>query len=327
MNILVTGGAGYIGSVTTEMLIENGHNVIVVDDLRDGNRQAVHSDATLYEVDFSKDSILNIMRHHKIELVVHFAASANIPISMRDPAGAFENNVANSMKLLDMMRLAGCNNIIVSSSSAVYGNPKYTPIDENHPTEPVNPYGESKLMTDKILYWYHKAYNVKTNIFRYFCAAGATKNCGEARKDEDHLIPLAIETVLGKREKLFVLGNDYPTKDGTCVRDFIHVVDIARAHVLAIDNLERRPFEIYNLGTGNGYTVMETIRTVEKVSGTPVNFEITGRRSGDPYALVANYEKAKKELGWMPEYGLEEMVRSALEWQMFGKEKMLKKLR
>ncbi len=212
------------------------------------------------------------------------------------------------------MRKFRCKQIIFSSTAAIFGEPKYSPINENHPKAPINAYGDSKLMFERILYWYHLAYGFRVNLFRYFCAAGASKKLGEAHKNESHLIPLAIDTALGKRETLYIYGNNYPTKDGTGIRDFIHVLDIARAHILALDNLEPRPYEAYNLGCGVGYSVKEVIDMVEKVSGQKVNYEVTERRIGDPAVLVASYDKVKRELGWEPEFGLEDMVQSALQW-------------
>ena len=328
MNILVTGGAGYIGSVTTEMLLEHGHRVIVIDDLRDGNRESVLEPAVFINESFNDGIMLNVIfDNYDIDVVLHFAASANISFSMTNPKAFFKNNVINGIKFLDWMLKFNCKKIIFSSSAAVYGGPKYIPINEDHPKEPINSYGESKLMFEKILYWYYKAYGVQSNSFRYFNAAGASKQLGEARKQESHLLPLAIDAVLGKQDKLLVYGNDYETRDGTCIRDFVHVLDIARAHVLAINNLDKHPCEVYNLGSGTGYSILEVVKAVEKVGGKKVNCEFTERRQGDPAFLVADYTKAKQDLNWQPEYSLEQMIASTYEWQKIGKGKLLNKNR
>jgi UDP-glucose 4-epimerase len=230
------------------------------------------------------------------------------------PAEFYQNNVINGISLLDVMIAYGCKRMIFSSSASIFGEPRYTPIDEMHPQNPINPYGETKLAFERILYWYHKACGLKVNSFRYFNASGASGRLGEAHKHETHLIPLAIWAALGKRERLEVYGNDYDTKDGTCVRDYVHVADIANAHILAIDNLDKHPFEVFNLGCGIGYTVKEVIEAVQKISDRKVPFEYTGRRSGDPATLVASYEKAEKKLGWRPSYNLDQIVESAWNW-------------
>ena len=319
-NILVTGGAGYIGSITTELLLEEGYDVIVIDDLRDGKREAVLESARFYFGDYGNEiSISKLIIQYNINTVIHFAASAKIPESVKEPELFYFNNFVNGLALLRVMLGEGCKNIIFSSSAAVYGEPDYVPIDEGHPKRPINPYGQTKLDFERILYWYHKAYGLRANCFRYFNAAGATERLGEWRKEESHLIPLTIETALGKREKLKIYGNDYDTKDGTCIRDYVHVRDIARAHVLALKNLEERPYEAYNLGSEKGYSVLEVVEKVSEVTGIEVNHEVVGRRAGDAVRLVASNGKAKIELGWEPELGLEEMIRSTWEWKEKGK--------
>lgn len=317
MNILVTGGAGYIGSITVELLLQQGHNVIVIDNLKEGHREAVLSQAIFYEGNYGDKALLsNTFKKHNIQIVIHFAADASVPISMKDPSPFFNNNVANGIVLLDTMREFNCNKIIFSSTAATFGEPKYTPIDEKHVQKPINAYGDSKLMFEHILKWYHRSYGLQVNIFRYFCAAGASETLGEAHKNESHLIPLAILTAMKKKDKLFIYGNDYTTKDGTCIRDFIHVLDIAQAHILAINNLEKRPFEHYNLGNGKGYTVQDVIDTVEKVTNSKLNVEIIGRRLGDPAILIASFEKAKKHLGWTPKYDIKQIIESAYKWHL-----------
>jgi len=213
------------------------------------------------------------------------------------------------------MRKYGCNKFIFSSTAAIFGEPKYVPIDEMHPKNPINAYGESKLMFENILNWYHKAYGLKFNSFRYFNAAGASENLGEDHKNESHLIPLVIEVALGKRKQIFVYGTNYPTKDGTCIRDYIHVSDLAQAHILGLENLEINPKGKYNLGNSKGFSVLEVIEMVEKVSGRKIKKVNSSRREGDPAILIASSRLAKKELGWIPKYGsLEEIVKSAWEW-------------
>ena len=315
MNLLVTGGAGYIGSICVEELLKRGHDVVVVDNLQEGHREAVLPEAVFYEGNFGNKGVLEeIFKEYPVDVVVHFAAHASVPMSMADPSGFYRNNIINGINLLDAMIEHGCKKMIFSSSASVFGEPKYTPIDEKHPQNPINPYGETKLAFEKILYWYHKAYGIQVNSFRYFNASGASEKLGEAHKHESHLIPLAIQAATGKRDKLEVYGNDYDTQDGTCVRDYVHVIDIADAHIRAIDNLDRCPFAAYNLGCGVGYTVDEVINTVQDISGLKVPFEYVGRRAGDPAVLVASYGKAKIELGWEPTFSLKKIIESAWDW-------------
>jgi UDP-glucose 4-epimerase len=246
---------------------------------------------------------------------MHFAAEATVEFSMKDPQLFFKTNVAKGLVLLDVMKENGCNKMIFSSTAALFGNPEYVPIDEKHPEQPINAYGESKLMYERILEWYHSAYGLQYNSFRYFNAAGASEALGEAHKKESHLIPIILSTALGQREKLYIFGSDYPTKDGTCVRDYLHVIDIAQVHILGLDNLEKRPKAKYNLGNGVGFTNLEVLKTSEKVSGKIIPFEFTERRMGDPDRLVASSDLAKEELGWKPQFDtLESIIRSAWEW-------------
>lgn len=316
MTILVTGGAGYIGSICVEELLRQGHEVIVIDNLQEGHREAVCPQATLYEGDIGDKFLLDRLFHDfHIETVMHFAAEATVEFSMKDPQIFFETNVAKGLVLLDVMKENGCNKMIFSSTAALFGNPEYVPIDEKHPEQPINAYGESKLMYERILEWYHSAYGLQYNSFRYFNAAGASEALGEAHKKESHLIPIILSTALGQRENLYIFGSDYPTKDGTCVRDYLHVIDIAQAHILGLDNLEKRPKEKYNLGNGVGFTNLEVLKTSEKVSGKIIPFEFTERRMGDPDRLVASSDLAKEELGWKPQFDtLESIIRSAWEW-------------
>ena len=316
MTILVTGGAGYIGSICVEELLRQDHEVIVIDNLQEGHREAVCPQATLYEGDIGDRFLLdNLFHDFHIETVMHFAAEATVEFSMKDPQLFFKTNVAKGLVLLDVMKENGCNKMIFSSTAALFGNPEYVPIDEKHPEQPINAYGESKLMYERILEWYHSAYGLQYNSFRYFNAAGASEALGEAHKKESHLIPIILSAALGQREKLYLFGSDYPTKDGTCVRDYLHVIDIAQAHILGLDNLEKRPKAKYNLGNGVGFTNLEVLKTSEKVSGKIIPFEFTERRMGDPDRLVASSDLAKEELGWKPQFdNLESIIRSAWEW-------------
>lgn len=316
MNILVTGGAGYIGSIVVEQLLERDYQVIVIDNLQEGNRQAVLSEAKFYEADFGNEVVLKeIFQKHDIEAVFHFAAETTIEFSMTDPGKYFKNNVVKGITLLDVMRQYNCDKFIFSSTAATFGEPVYVPINEKHPQNPINAYGESKLMFERVLDWYHRAYGLKFNAFRYFNASGASENIGEAHKHESHLIPLVIQVALGKRKQINIFGTDYPTKDGTCIRDYIHVLDLAEAHILGIKNLEEHFTGKYNLGNGEGFSVLEVVNTVSKISGCNIPKIESPRRKGDPAVLIASSELAKQELGWKPEYNsLEMIVQSAWEW-------------
>jgi len=314
--ILVVGGAGYIGSICVEELLAAGYEVIVIDNLQQGHREAVLTEAFFYEGDYgNKDFLRDIFSAHKIDSVIHFAGEITIELSMSDPGIYFHNNVVNGIALLDVMREFGCCRMVFSSTAATFGEPRYNPIDEKHPQLPINAYGESKLIFEKILDWYHRAYGLKFNAFRYFNAAGASEKLGEAHSPESHLIPVIIQFAMKQRERLQIFGSNYPTKDGTCVRDYIHVIDLARAHIKAIEHLEEHPNCKYNLGNGNGFSNLEVLRTVEQVIGEKIRFEMAPRRPGDPAVLVATSELAHNELGWKPEYSsLEEIIESAWRW-------------
>lgn len=314
--ILVTGGAGYIGSICVEELLVQGYEVVVIDNLQEGHRAAVMPEAVFYEGDYGDEDLLrDIFSKHEIDAVVHFAAETTIEFSMTDPGVYFHNNLVNGIILLDVMRESGCERMIFSSTAATLGEPQYTPIDEKHPQLPINAYGESKLMFEKVLDWYHRAYGLRFNAFRYFNAAGASERLGEAHRHESHLIPVIIQVILGQRQKLQIFGNDYPTRDGTCIRDYVHVIDLARAHIRAFENLDRHPAGKYNLGNGQGFSNLEVLRTIEAITGKKVPFEMASRRPGDPAVLVASSELARQELDWQPKYGkLEEIVESAWKW-------------
>lgn len=334
---MVVGGAGYIGSVLVEGLLDQSHSVVVLDNLQEGHRKAVLPRAVFVEGNLTDKNLLEeIFRSHDIEAVIQMAAETTIGFSMVDPRRYFQNNVVSGLNLLDTMLKFGVQKMIFSSTAAVYGEPQYTPITEGHPQQPINAYGESKLMFEKILDWYHQAYGIKYVSFRYFNAAGASERLGEDHKHESHLIPLVIETALGQQKSgkeenkklgnselketedkvVKIFGTDYPTRDGTCVRDYIHVVDLARAHILALDALDELKARIYNLGNGEGYTVREVIETARKVTGVDIPVVEVGRRPGDPAVLVASAKRAKEEFGWEPQrHDLEMIVQSAWEWR------------
>jgi UDP-glucose 4-epimerase len=316
MILLVTGGAGYIGSICADTLIRRGHEVIVIDNLQEGHRKAVHSQAIFYEGDYGDRSLLEtIFGKHAIEAVIHFAADTQVEQSMSDPGRFFLNNVVNGITLLEVMRSYGCTRMIFSSTASIFGEPRYNPVDENHPKSPINPYGESKLMFEKVLDWYHHAYGLRFNALRYFNAAGASERLGDAKRNVTLLIPVIIQVLLGQRDKLYIFGNDYHTKDGTCIRDYIHVLDLIEAHILALEALDTYSNGKYNLGNGRGFTNLEVVKTVEMVSGKNVPFEYAARRPGDPVELIASSDLARQKLGWRPKYTrLEEIVASAWEW-------------
>lgn len=318
MKILVTGGAGYIGSVVAEQLLERGDTVIVVDNLSTGKRAHVPRDARFLQCDVGDvERITALLRDNAVDVVMHFAAASLVGESMSDPEHYFQNNVAQTFHLLKAMRAAGCSRLIFSSTAAVYGQPIHIPITEEHPTAPINPYGLSKLMMEQALAWYGQAYGFRYTIFRYFNAAGATTHHGEDRDVETHLIPLLLQTALGRRDTFTLYGDDYDTPDGTCIRDYIHVADIADAHIRAIAHLEKRPAAIYNLGTGKGSSNREVIDMVREVSGKDLNIQTGSRRAGDPGILVASAQKAREELGWQPQYSdLRQIVESAWRFNM-----------
>jgi len=313
MRVLVTGGAGYIGSITVAELLARGHDVVVYDNLEKGHRGAVPSGARLVEADLARvESIEKALRDFKIEAVIHFAAYSLVGESVAQPEKYFVNNIGNGLNLLQAMRRAGTGRIVFSSSAAVYGTPERVPIGEDHPTKPINPYGESKLYFESILSRYHHAYGMDYVSLRYFNAAGASEEFGEDHDPESHLIPAILRVALGDAGSVKVFGNDYETGDGTCVRDYIHVSDLAEAHVVA---LTCRGARVYNLGDGNGYSVREVIETARKVTGKTIKEEMGPRRPGDPAVLIASPEKIKRELGWAPRrVRLEEIVDSAWRW-------------
>ncbi len=318
MNVLVTGAAGYIGSVVTEQLVQEGNFVVVLDNLEQGHRKAVTKEATFVQANLANlEELDDAIRQYQVEAVIHLAADSLVEYSMNDPKGFFQRNVIHSMNLLDTMLKHDVYKLIFSSSAAVYGEPEKIPIEENDATRPMNPYGESKLIFERLLYWYGQAYGLKSISLRYFNAAGASQCFGEDHNPETHLIPSVLKAALGQLNEIPIFGTDYPTKDGSCIRDYIHVVDIAKAHILSLKHLEKsKSSEVYNLGNGEGYSVMEVIETVRKVTDTQIRTVIHPRRPGDPAILVASSMLAKSRLGWQPEFpDLESIIKSAWQWQ------------
>lgn len=299
----------------SEELLKAGHEVWVYDSLVKGHREAVPSGARLVVADLSEGATLtDTLGENGIEAVVHMAAHSLVGESVTQPAKYFQNNVATGLVLLEAMRTAGARLLVFSSTAAVFGEPEKQPIEEGDPTRPTNPYGESKLAFERTLPWYDQAYGLKYASLRYFNAAGASELCGEKHDPETHLIPIILQVAQGKRESVTVYGDDYPTPDGTCVRDYIHVVDLARAHVLALEALAAgKPSRIYNLGCGgDGYSVQQVIDVARKVTGRPIKVVKGPRRAGDPAVLVASSRRIREELGWAPRFGsLEDIVASA----------------
>lgn len=318
MAILVTGGAGYIGSHTVAELLEKGEEVVVVDNLQTGHRQAVLG-GTFYQADIRDDEALSkIFKKHEIEAVIHFAANSLVGESVEKPLAYYDNNVYGSQKLMETMIQHGVKKIVFSSTAAVYGEPERVPIDEHDRTNPTNPYGDTKLAMEKMFRWGDAAYGLKSISLRYFNAAGAHPDglIGEDHHPETHLIPVILQVPLGKREFISVFGDDYPTEDGTCIRDYIHVMDLANAHYLALQRLrEKEESGVYNLGNGQGFSVRQVIDVARRVTGHPIPDRVSPRRPGDPAVLVASSERAQEELGWKPQYAdLEKIVDSAWQW-------------
>lgn len=319
MAILVLGGAGYIGSHTVYELIEAGRDVVVADNLQTGFRAAVHPKARFYNIDIRKRSEVDaLFEKESIEGVIHFAACSQVGESMTLPLKYYDNNLSGTTVLLQSMVAHGVDKIVFSSTAATYGEPEQVPIRESDRTEPTNCYGETKLAMEKMMRWTGRAHGLRYVALRYFNACGAHPSgvIGEAHDPETHLIPLILQVPNGKREKISIFGEDYPTKDGTCVRDYIHVMDLAQAHVLALDYLMRGgESDVFNLGNGVGFTVKEVIDVARKVTEHAIPAEICPRRAGDPAQLVASSEKAKTVLGWKPQYAdLETIVASAWNW-------------
>ena len=313
MKILVVGGAGYIGSICTELLLDEGHEAIVFDNLGEGHRGAVDSRARFIQGDLAeREKIQETLSSTRPDAVMHFAASALVGESMRDPSKYFRNNISNGLNLLDAMVAARVQRIVFSSTCAIFGMPERLPIDETAPARPINPYGESKLAFEKILCWYDQIHGLKFVSLRYFNAAGATGNFGEDHRLETHLVPNVLKVALGQKPHVEIYGTDYETPDGTCIRDYIHIVDLARAHILALGAAKS---ELYNLGTGGGSSVREVIAACRKITGRKVDTVEIPRRAGDPPRLIASSKKIEKELGWRPEFqSLDTIIESAWKW-------------
>lgn len=318
MRVLVTGGCGYIGSHMTRVLVRAGHEVTVVDDLSSGHEDTVPAGATFEKLDVRDPKVAALAKARRVEAIFHFASRIQVGESMREPRLYFRDNLAAGLTLLDHALDAGVRAFVLSSTAAVYGDPVRTPIDEEHPTRPINPYGETKLALERALFAYERAYGLKFAALRYFNAAGAwpEEKLGERHDPETHLLPIVIEAALGKRPPVTVFGSDYATPDGTCVRDYVHVRDLAEAHLAALVHLEAGGESgAFNLGTGQGCSVREVIAAVERVSGARVPVELGARREGDPPVLVAGVEKAARVLGWKASRAsLDEIARDAWAW-------------
>jgi UDP-glucose 4-epimerase len=315
MKLFVTGGAGYIGSICVEEILNAGHSVTVFDNLSEGHRGALDPRATFVQGDLlNPTQVGSALAESGAEAVMHFAANALVGESMTNPTKYFRNNVTGGMHLLEAMAACGVRKIVFSSTCATFGTPERVPIDETFPQRPINPYGESKLMFEQMLRWYDELHGIKYVALRYFNAAGASQRFGEDHRIETHLIPNVLKVALGQKESVSIFGTDYPTPDGTCIRDYIHILDLAQAHILALGSKESAK---YNLGTGGGTSVREIIATCEKVTGKAIRVLEQPRRAGDPARLIASSEKIHGELGWTPKFGaIEGIIQSAWQWHL-----------
>jgi UDP-glucose 4-epimerase len=316
MPILVTGGAGYVGSVIVEDLLNQGRQVVVLDNLQQGHRPAVLPEAAFVQADCGDSQALDsVFNRFKIDAVMHLAGDSIVSLSVTDPQRFFQNNIAGGISLLNTMLKHNVNKIIFSSSAATYGEPQKIPIEEDHPQVPVNPYGETKLMFETILKWYGKAYGLKSLSLRYFNAAGASDRLGEDHHPETHLIPIVLKAALNGQNPVSIFGRDYPTRDGTCIRDYVHVSDIAQAHILGLERIDELSGRAYNLGNGAGFSVLEVVQAAQKICGVSIPTLFSPRRGGDPSVLLASSARAKKELGWQPKYSdIDQIVETAWNW-------------
>lgn len=316
MNILVTGGAGYVGSIVAEVLLREHHSIVVLDNLQQGHRDAISRGAQFAVANICDETALEgVFSRFRFDAVMHLAAETVVEFSMTDPRKYMLNNVVGGINLLEAMLRHGVAKLIFSSSAAVYGQPESNCIREEATKIPVNAYGESKLMFERILDWYGRAYGLKHISLRYFNAAGASHNLGEDHNPETHIIPNVLRAALDGNRPVSIFGTDYPTRDGSCIRDYVHVVDIAQGHILALKNLDVLRGRAYNLGNGAGYSVMEVVGVAQRVTGIDIPVNICARRPGDPAVLVASSEKARSELGWNPRFpDLESIVASAWRW-------------
>jgi UDP-glucose 4-epimerase len=315
MSILVTGGAGYIGSVAVEMLLEQGEKVVVFDNLSQGHRQAVHPKATFVQGDLAdRATIDEALQQHKPQTVMHFASYTLVGESMKRPLEYLGDNVTNGLNLLSSMVQHGVGKFILSSTANLFDAPKKVPIDENEDLVPGSPYGESKYILERMLYWLDRIHGLRYAALRYFNAAGATKERGEDHDPELHLIPIVLQVAMGKRDSVTIFGDDYPTPDGTCVRDYIHVADLAQAHILAMRAIDEKS-RVYNLGIGQGFSVKQVIDAARKITGHAIPTKMGARRPGDPAVLIAGSEKIRRELDWKPRFtNLDDIVQSAWNW-------------
>jgi UDP-glucose 4-epimerase len=318
MEILITGGAGYIGGTVTRLLLAAGHKVTVYDNLRNKDASVVARGATLVHGDLADAALLErVMTATRFDGVMHFAALIEAGESMQKPEIYFRNNTASTLTLLEVMQKTGHHRLVFSSTAACYGEPETTPISEDAPLRPTNAYGESKLLVEQMLRWFHQIHGFRYASLRYFNVAGAIQGYGEKHEPESHLIPLVLDAALGRRESIRIYGKDYPTPDGTCVRDYIHVSDLADAHLLALQALERESKLIYNIGNGKGFSVREVIDSVARVTGREIRVEEHPRRPGDPAVLVASSERIMRELRWKPRFAdLDQIIASAWQWHL-----------
>lgn len=317
MKILVTGGAGYIGSTTAAELLAAGHQVVVLDNLYQGHAAAVPSGAVFVQADLADRAALASLfaAHPDLDGIMHFASYTLVGESMQKPLLYLRDNLVNAANLLEHAVAAGVHRFILSSTANLFDDPERMPIDEHERIVPGSPYGESKFFIERMLHWFAQIYGLRYACLRYFNACGDTPERGEDHAPETHLIPLVLQVALGQRPQITIFGDDYPTPDGTCVRDYIHVVDLAQAHILAMESLDRLGSRKYNLGSGSGYSVLEVIEMCRKVTGHPIPHQVGPRRQGDPAILIASSESLRRELGWQPRFGeLETIISSAWEW-------------
>ncbi|MGM9992915.1 MAG: UDP-glucose 4-epimerase GalE [Candidatus Bruticola sp.] len=315
--VLVTGGAGYIGSTVCDEILKTGRRVVVVDNFCHGHRAAVPKKCCVEECSIEEtDRLSKIMRSYEVYAVMHFAAFIEVGESMRHPGAFFANNTMGALSVLRAMTAAGVKRLVFSSTAAVYGLPKQVPITEDQELQPTNAYGESKLMVERMLRWFEEIHSIKSARLRYFNAAGNTPERGEDHHPESHLIPLVLQAAMGQRPHISIFGTDYATPDGTCVRDYVHILDLAQAHILALEALESRGGLVYNVGSGQGFSVRQVIEAVRQVTKCSFEVKEEGRRPGDPDFLIASSEKIRRELGWKPKYdSIEEIVDSAWQWR------------
>lgn len=315
--VMVTGGAGYIGSTVCAELVNTGRRVVVVDNFCKGHREAVPKQCEIVEGAVQDGALLDeVIKKYRPEACLHFAAFIEAGESMRDPGLFFRNNSFGTLSVLEALVRGGVNKFVFSSTAAVYGTPKTVPITEDFDKHPENAYGESKLLVERMLEWFGKIHGLRSARLRYFNAAGNTPERGEDHHPESHLIPILMQVALGQREKAYIFGTDYDTPDGTCIRDYVHILDLASAHILALDALETHDSLVYNLGSGQGFSVREVVEAVRKVTGHPLPVEEQDRRPGDPAILIASSDKIKQELGWKPKFdNIEAIIESAWHWR------------